>query len=217
MPSEKAESPTLRQRLAVLRNVRPFVRLVWRTHRGLTAATVALRLVRAFVPVAVLWVGKLIIDAVVAGRGGAADTRQLWRLVALELGLALLGETLLRASAVVESLLRDLFSNRTSVLLMEHAATLDLYQFEDPAFYDRLDRARRQTTGRIGLLAPLLSLGQDALTLAGLGVALLAYSPWLLLLPGARRRARLPRRGALRVARILNALPQDAVQAEGYR
>lgn len=186
MSSEKTsgrqESPTLRQRLAVLRNVPPFVRLVWQTHRGLTATMVALRLVRAFVPVAVLWVGKLIIDAVVAARGGATDTRHLWRLVALELALALLGETLARASAVIESLLGDLFSNRTSILLMEHAATLDLYQFEDPAFYDQLDRARRQTTGRIGLLALLLSLGQDALTLVGLSAALLAYSPWLLLL-----------------------------------
>lgn len=178
----RPESPTLRERVAVLRNVPPFVRLVWQTHRGLTAAMVALRLARAFVPIAVLWVGKLIIDAVVAARGGAFDTRQFWRLVALEISLSVLGETLSRASSVVESLLGDLFSNRTSVLLMEHAATLDLYQFEDPAFYDQLDRARRQTTGRIGLLALLLSLGQDALTLAGLGVALLAYSPWLLLL-----------------------------------
>jgi ATP-binding cassette, subfamily B, bacterial len=181
-PSGRPETPTLRQRAAVLRNVPPFLRLVWQTHRGLTTSMVALRLVRAFVPVAVLWVGKLIIDAVVAARGGAIDLRQLWRLVALEVALALLGETLSRASAVVESLLGDLFSNRTSILLMEHAATLDLYQFEDPAFYDQLDRARRQTTGRIGLLALLLSLGQDTLTLIGLCAALLTYSPWLLLL-----------------------------------
>jgi ATP-binding cassette subfamily B protein len=65
---------------------------------------------------------------------------------------------------------------------MEHAATLDLYQFEDPAFYDRLERARRQTVGRIGLLAQLLSMGQDILTLLTLGGALLVYSPWLLVL-----------------------------------
>ncbi|HEX5708960.1 MAG TPA: ABC transporter ATP-binding protein [Pyrinomonadaceae bacterium] len=175
-------SPTLRERVAVLRNVPPFVRLVWRTHRGLTVAMVLLRLVRAFVPVAVLWVGKLIIDAVVAARGGELDTRQLWRLVALEIALAFAGETLARVSSVVESLLGDLFSNRTSVLLMQHAASLDLYQFEDPAFYDQLDRARRQTTGRIGLLAQLLSMGQDALTLLGLGAVILTYSPWLLLL-----------------------------------
>ena len=65
---------------------------------------------------------------------------------------------------------------------MEHAARLDLYQFEDPAFYDQLDRARRQTTGRIGLLALLLSIGQDSLTLLSLGAALMVYYPWLLLL-----------------------------------
>jgi ATP-binding cassette, subfamily B, bacterial len=178
----RPESPTLRERVAVLRNVPPFVRMVWQTHRGLTASMVVLRLTRAFVPVAVLWVGKLIIDAVVAARSGVFNSREFWQLVAMEIALALLGEVLARASSVVESLLGDLFSNRTSILLMEHASTLDLYQFEDPAFYDQLERARRQTTGRIGLLALLLSLGQDALTLAGLGTALLAYNPWLLLL-----------------------------------
>ncbi|MGA9994962.1 MAG: ABC transporter ATP-binding protein [Pyrinomonadaceae bacterium] len=175
-------SPTLRERIAVLRNVPPFVKLIWQTHRGLTLSMVALRLARAFIPVAALWVGKLIIDAVVAARGGALDTSRLWRLVAIEIALALAGETLSRVSSVVESLLGDLFSNRTSVMLMQHAAMLDLYQFEDPAFYDQLDRARRQTTGRIGLLALLLSMGQDTLTLASLGAALLIYSPWLLLL-----------------------------------
>jgi ATP-binding cassette subfamily B protein len=176
------ESPTVRQRVAALRYVPPFVRMVWRTHRGLTLAMAALRLVRGCVPVALLWVGKLIIDTVVAARDGSPDVARLWRLVALEVTLALVGEILARASSVVESLLGDLFSNHTSVLLMEHAARLDLYQFEDPDFYDRLDRARRQTTGRIGLLAQLLSMGQDSLTLLSLGAALLVYSPWLLLL-----------------------------------
>ncbi|MBA3239634.1 MAG: ABC transporter ATP-binding protein, partial [Acidobacteria bacterium] len=181
-PPATPESPNLRERIAAFRYVPPFVKLVWQTHRGLTLAMAALRLLRAFVPVAVLWVGKLIIDEVVAARGVGFDTARLWRLIALEIAFALAGELLSRASAVVESLLGDLFSNRTSVLLMSHAATLDLYQFEDPSFYDQLDRARRQTTGRIGLLAQLLSMGQDALTLASLGAALLIYSPWLLAL-----------------------------------
>ena len=177
-----AERPTIRQRVKALRYIPPFVRLVWETHRGYTVSMMALRLLRAFVPVAVLWVGKLIIDAVVSARAGEYDAARLWRLVGLEIALALAGELLSRLSSVVESLLGDLFSNRTSVMLMEHAATLDLYQFEDPDFYDRLDRARRQTTGRIGLLAQLLSMGQDSLTLLSLGAALLVYSPWLLLL-----------------------------------
>jgi ATP-binding cassette subfamily B protein len=127
-------------------------------------------------------VGKLIIDTVLAIRGGTAGASRLWELVALEIAIVVAGEILARGSALIESLLGDLFSNVTSVRLMEHAATLDLYQFEDPAFYDQLERARRQTTSRIGLLAQLLSMGQDAVTLASLGVALLVYSPWLLLL-----------------------------------
>ena len=177
-----AESPSLRDRIAVLRNIPPFIKLIWQTHAGFTLAMIALRLVRAFIPLAILWIGKLIIDEVVAARASALTTSYLWKLVGLEIALAFAGETLSRASAVVESLLGDLFSNRTSVMLMEHAATLDLYQFENPAFYDQLDRARRQTTGRIGLLAQLLSMGQDLITLVSLSAALLIYSTWLLLL-----------------------------------
>jgi ATP-binding cassette, subfamily B, bacterial len=142
----------------------------------------ALRLARAFIPVGLLWIAKLIIDSVVAARNGNLNSSQLWRLVAIEIVLAFGAEALSRISSVVESLLGDLFSNRTSVLLMQHAASLDLYQFENPDFYDQLERARRQTTGRIGLLALLLSMSQDLLTLFALAAALVVYSPWLLLL-----------------------------------
>ncbi len=186
------DDATWRERARALRYVPPLVRLVWQTHRGYTATIVVLRLTRAFVPVATLWIGKLIIDAVVAARSGSAMAEaisanvygysRLWQLVALEVLIVLAGEWLARASSLVESLLGDLFSNHTSVRLMEHAATLDLYQFEDPAFYDQLERARRQTTGRIGLIGQLLGMCQDVLTLVSLGAALFVYSPWLLLL-----------------------------------
>ncbi len=101
------------------------------------------------------------------------------------MAIVLGGEFLARASALVESLLGDLFSNDISVRLMRHAATLDLAQFEDPAFYDHLERARQQTTGRIGLIAQLLGMGQNTLTLVTLAVTIVAYYPWLLLLLAA--------------------------------
>jgi ATP-binding cassette subfamily B protein len=173
----------LRERLAALRYLPALVGLVWQTHAGLTVAMVTLRLVRGFVPVASLWAAKLIIDAVVAlTRTPGASLTPLWRVVALELGIVVVGELLARASALVESLLGDLFSNHISVRLMRHAATLDLAQFEDPDFYDHLERARRQTTARIGLIAMLLAMGQNLLTLGTLGAALVAYNPWLLAL-----------------------------------
>ncbi|HVZ41233.1 MAG TPA: ABC transporter ATP-binding protein [Candidatus Kapabacteria bacterium] len=182
---EDKSQPTWRERVAALRYVPPLLRLVWETHRGYTVAMVALRLLRSAFPVATLWAGKLIIDEVVLLQGHGGDTTRLWKLVGLEIAIVLVSDVLARGSAIVESLLGDLFSNHISVRLMEHAATLDLYHFEDPAFYDQMERARRQTVGRIGLLATLLGMGQSVLTLISLGAALLAYNPWLLLLLAA--------------------------------
>ena len=174
---------TWRERLVALRYLPALLRLVWEANRGYTAAMIVLRLLRAFVPIAALWAAKLIIDAVVVlAREPGAPLTPLWRVVALELAIVVVGEILARASALVESLLGDLFSNHISVRLMRHAATLDLAQFEDPEFYDHLERARRQTTGRIGLIAVLLAMGQDLITLLSLGAALLVHNPWLLLL-----------------------------------
>jgi len=116
------------------------------------------------------------------GGQGAVDWWALGGLLALEFGIAVLGEGLARLSALLESLLGDLFSNRISVRLMQHAAALDLAQYEDAETYDHLERARRQTVGRIGLIALLLSTAQDLITLASLAAVLLVQLPWLLLL-----------------------------------
>ncbi|HEY7569475.1 MAG TPA: ABC transporter ATP-binding protein [Gemmatimonadaceae bacterium] len=184
MPRPRADDrlPTWKERLAALRYVPALFKLVWETHRGLTLAMAALRLVRGLVPIAALWVGKLIIDGVVAARAAGSDWRPVLNLVLLEIAIVVTGELLSRASRLIDGLLSDLFSNRVSVRLMEHAATLDLAQFEDPTFYDHLERARRSTSGRIGLIAQLLGMGESLITLVTLSVALLAFNPWLMLL-----------------------------------
>ncbi|MFL5487985.1 MAG: ABC transporter ATP-binding protein [Gemmatimonadaceae bacterium] len=177
-----AQPAKWKDRLEALRYVPALFGLIWRTHRGYTSAMIVLRIARAFIPVATFWVGKLILDSVIAAKAGQGPLSDVWRYLALELAIVLIGEVLARASSLIESLLGDLFSNAMSVRLMEHAAKLDLAQFEDPEFYDHLERARRQTVGRIALFSLLLSMSQDALTLLTLAGALIAYSPWLLLL-----------------------------------
>ena len=184
---DEGPPPTWGERLAALRHIPPLVRLVYQTHRGYTLAILALRVVRSFIPVAVLWIGKLIIDAVIAAvaaaqAGGTPDWQHLAALVGIELGIAVVGEGLARLSSLLESLLGDLFGNRLSVRLMEHAATLDLAQFEDAEIYDHLERARRQTVGRISLFTLLLGTAQDLITLISLAGVLLVQLPWLLLL-----------------------------------
>lgn len=180
---------TWSDRLAALRYIPRFLRLVWETHRTFSVVMIVLRVLRAFVPVAALWVGKLIIDEVLTDRGlpltfdqSLYNNFDLWRLVALEFAIVVAGQLLTRASALVESLAGDLFANQISVRLMEHASQLDLYQFENPEFYDRLERARRQTTGRIGLLPQIFQLTQDIFTLLSLATALLVFNPFLVFL-----------------------------------
>ena len=179
----KGDGSQLRARFAAMRNLVPLLRLVWSTHRGYTATMIGLRIARAFTPVAMFWINKLIIDEVVAVSSGRVTIYiRLWQLVGLEVVFVLASDLLGRASALVESLLGDLFSIHISLRLMEHAASLDLEQFEDPNFYDVQERARRQSTGYIGLITTVLTIGQDLLTLFSLASALLIYKPWLLLL-----------------------------------
>jgi len=174
---------TVRERFSALKNLPEFLRLIWQTSPSLTLGNVALRLLRAALPVAMLYVAQLILDAVVQISRQPASERVLapmLNLVALEFGLAILSDALGRGVALLDSLLGDLFANRTSVRLMEHAAELDLDQFEDSAFYDKLERARRQTLSRTVLMAQVLSQAQDIITMGFLAVGLVAFNPWLL-------------------------------------
>ncbi len=185
---------SLRERVGALRNLPPFFRLVWQTSPSLTLGTLLLRLVRALLPVVALFVGKLIIDEVIAlaQTPNAPQTlhgwyarglidRLLW-LLAAELALAVLSDVLGRAVSLLDALLSEQFSNTTSVRLMEHAATLDLEDFEDSELQDRLDRARRQASGRMTLTSQLFGQAQDVVTILSFGAGLVVFAPWLILL-----------------------------------
>ncbi|APF39228.1 ABC transporter ATP-binding protein (plasmid) [Chelatococcus daeguensis] len=185
---------SFRERVGALRHLPAFIRLVWAASPALTSASIALRLARAVVPVLMLYVGKLIIDAVVAearvphpdwslsdwiesGRLAHVGT-----LVALEFCLAIVADVSGRLSSLVDSLLAETYSNFASIRLMEKAASLDLEQFESSEQQDRLDRARRQVTGRTSLLGLVFGQIQDILGAVTLMIALVAYWPSLIML-----------------------------------
>ncbi|WP_116125693.1 ABC transporter ATP-binding protein [Lewinella sp. IMCC34183] len=178
-----AEEPrTWRDQLSALRNLPPFFRLIWKTSPSLTLTNIVLRVLQAALPTAKLYVGKLIIDEVIRLLDVSGSTTYLWELVALELLLFLVSDLLSRGINLVDSLLADLYTNQTSVDLMRHAAILDLYHFEDSEFYDKMERARRQTTSRSTLISQLLAQFQSTVTLIFLGVSVAAFNPWLILL-----------------------------------
>jgi ATP-binding cassette subfamily B protein len=181
---KRPEALEFSARVGALKNIPPLLAMIWGTSPPLLVASILLRLAKSGVPVAMLWVGKLIIDRVVAaaGAGGGGAAAEIYRLLALEFGLAVVGDVMARGVALCDSMLGDRFTNEISVRLMRHANALDLARFEEPEFYDKMERARRQTTGRLGLLAGLLGMAQDVVTLAAFSAGLAWFAPGLLAL-----------------------------------
>jgi len=193
-PPPKPPPKSLRERFVALRNIPPFLAELWATSPPLLIADIALRIVRAVLPVATLFVGKLIIDDVVVlvREGVSADSlgaawasgrfNTLAMLLGAEFGLAVLSDLLGRTVSLVDSLLSEKYTNATSIRLMQHAATLDLEDFEDSEMQDRLDRARRQTVGRSALMGQLFGQAQDVVTVISFAAGLIVFAPWLIVL-----------------------------------
>jgi hypothetical protein len=221
-PAPAQSSPSLRERFRAMRNVPPFLRMIWKTSPGLTLLSLGLRLIRSLLPLAMLYVGKLIIDEAVrlAGLPGTFPPLEqaissgllspLLGLLALELGLAVAADLLGRLVSYADGLLSELFTNASSIRLMEHAAELDLEDFEDADVQDKLDRARRQTMGRMNLMSQLFgqAAGRDHRGQPGRwpgGVCAVADRA-----AGRGPGAGLHRRVALQRAGLLAQLPVDA-------
>ncbi|HEY3839710.1 MAG TPA: ABC transporter ATP-binding protein [Bryobacteraceae bacterium] len=171
-----------RQRLHALKNMPPIIKLAWSTAPGQFAAGGILRLASALVPVAMLWIGKLIIDGVVAAIKHTGPIRSdMWLLLGLEFLLALSSNFIWRTIDYFDVRLTDQFTREISLRIMAHAARLDVQSFEDPVFYDKLERARVQATDRTAMLRSLGQLLQQAVTFATMAAAIIAYSPILLL------------------------------------
>ncbi len=172
---------TWKERFKALRYIPPFLRQIWSVHPGMVTANIVCRAIKAVLPALILYTGKLIIDEVVLLAG--QHTREydiLLQWVLLECGFVVLSDYLGRRISLLDSLLGDLFANESSLRLMQHAAMLDMAQFEDARFYDKLERARRQTVGRTVLLSQVLTQMQDLVTIVFLGAGLVIMIPWLL-------------------------------------
>ena len=185
---------SLKDRFSALRTLKPFIAMVWRASPSLATLSMVLRLVRALVPALALYVGKLIIDDVVlliqlpnrpaTLEGWLASGQIGWlsTLLGAEFALAVVSDVLIRVVTLVDGLLSETVTNSSSVRLMEHAASLDLEDFEDAEFQDQLERARRQTSGRLSLMSQLLAQAQALVTVATFAAGLLVYAPWLIVL-----------------------------------
>src|SRR5215467_14174723 len=171
------------ERLVALRNIPPVLGIVWRSGPVVVTVGLVIRLLTSLLPIALLWVAKLIIDTIVHTLNThTVVPTKLWWLVGIEFGLAVLGGTLARLMDYFDSLLADKYTRYVSIEVMRHASQLDLIAYEDPVFYDRLERARVQATDRLGMIQSIGRLVQQVITTITLSVSIMLFSPWLMLL-----------------------------------
>ncbi len=172
-----------KESFASLKFVPRFFKEIRKVNPLLFYVNILCRILNAILPVLMLWVGKLIIDEVVLQM--AADVKDLdllWMLVTAEFGLAVISDLLSRGISLSDALLGDQYSIDTSVKIIKKTSELNLDQLEDSEFYDKLERARQQTTGRVGLMSNILTQGEDVIVILSLLVGVVTFEPWLIIL-----------------------------------
>lgn len=173
---------TWRDHLASLSNIRLLFLMLWDTSPWLLIGTIFVRLARAVLPAALLWIPKQILDGIIAYTQHHGDLRRVWQLLALEIILALVADLLSQANTVLDALMGERFTRYVATRLIEHVGALDLAAFEDPVFYDKLERVRAQATGRMFLITSIMNAAQESFTAVTLSTALMVFSPWLVAL-----------------------------------
>ena len=169
-------------RLRALKNVPPVLHFVWESGPSVVFWNITIRILVAFLPVGIGIIGRFIIDGVNQIRIHRPLPQHFWWLVGAEMALAVLTGILSRTVDYFDSLLADRYTHHVSVEVMRKAAALDLTVYEDPVFYDRLERARVQATDRLAMIQQMGRLIQQSVTAIAFSAVLIRYSPFLLLL-----------------------------------
>lgn len=160
-----------------------FFKEIWKINKNLFLLSAFCRLIGALLPVIILWVGKLIIDEIILQISlDSPDYYSLWTFVALEFGLIILSDLISRAISLTDGLLGDEYNIASSVTIIKKTNQINISLLEDSEFYDKLERARTQTTGRVGLMSNVLGQAQSAISIATLVAGLIYFEPYLIIL-----------------------------------
>lgn len=177
------EKTSLRQSFSALVFIPRFFKEIWRADKKLFILSSICRLIGALLPVIILWIGKIIIDEIILQATlEVSDLTKLWTYVGIEFGLIVLSDLVSRAISLTDSLLGDAYSIESSVTIIKKTNQIDISLLEDSEFYDKLERARIQTAGRVGLISNALGEVQSLISIATLVAGLIYFEPYLIIL-----------------------------------
>ena len=160
-----------------------FFKEIWQTNKKLFLIASLCRLIAAFLPIVILWIGKIIIDDIIKiTTEGGKDFSELWKYVLIEFILVVLSDLVSRAISLTDGILGDQYNIKTSVKIIEKTNEIDISLLENSEFYDKLDRARTQTAGRVDLMSNVLGQAQNTISILTLVAGLIYFEPYLIIL-----------------------------------
>ena len=181
--TDKEDKTSVKDSFKALKTIPRFFREIFRSSPKLFLLNTVSRLINAFTPVVILWVGKMIIDEIILQVSlEDKDFTQLWNYVIIEFSVAVLSDLLGRLINLTDGLLGDLYSNKSSERIIRKTSGLTIAQLEDPEFYDKLERARTQTSSRVGLMSNALGQAESMISMISLIAGLIYFEPILILI-----------------------------------
>ena len=181
--TDKEKKTSVKDSFKALKTIPRFFKEIFRSSPKLFLLNAFARLINAFTPVIILWVGKMIIDEIILQVSlENQDFTQLWNLVIIEFCVAVLSDLLGRLINLTDGLLGDLYSNMSSEKIIRKTAELTIAQLEDPEFYDKLERARTQTNSRVDLMTNALGQAESIISMVSLIAGLIYFEPILILI-----------------------------------
>lgn len=181
--TDKKENTSVKDSFKALKTIPRFFREIFKSSPKLFLLNIFSRLINAFTPVVILWVGKMIIDEIILQVSlEDKDFTQLWNLVLIEFAVVVLSDLLGRLINLTDGLLGDLYSNNSSEKIIRKTAELTIAQLEDPEFYDKLERARTQTNSRVELMSNALGQAESVISIFSLIAGLVYFEPILILI-----------------------------------
>ena len=181
--TDKKERTSVKDSFIAMKAVPRFFREIYHSSPKLFIVNVFARLLNAFTPVVILWVGKLIIDEIILQVSIAdKDLSLLWKYVIIEFSIVILSDLLGRLINLTDGLIGDLYNNSSSEKIIRKSSQLSMAQLEDPVFYDKLERARTQTSQRVGLMSNVLGQAENLISMISLIAGLIYLAPILIII-----------------------------------
>ena len=164
-----------------LQTVRRALSFVWESSPSLAVGSIIVRVIQGLLPLLVLYLTKLLIDAVTEGLktpAGESSMTHITTILGGLAGVAVASAILTVAASLISRIQSQVVTDHMHALLQAKSVEVDLEYYENAQYQDTLHRAQQEAPYRpTAILNALLQFGQDAISLLAM-IGILWWLHW---------------------------------------